>query len=370
MLEEDNRPDVIICGMPKIIEEFCGISRRTRGAKIPKPTKLQKQIAYFKKTNQKFLFDWGIIPEISKKIKPNGYDFRNALKGRLMTLSSPVPIQILRETTMNEVLEEDKKSKKDPSSFAWNFSTGLYYKANGKPWRLAKLDQSTCYVGISFYRDKLSFNKDIQTSMAQVFTGSGEGLVLKGTEVYLDEKSKEPHLTENQAMVLLGDAITKYSNKVGTKPTRVVIHKKSLFTDAEKKGFSTAIGNLKKDFITIKKNNYGIRFMRNGSYPILRGTLISLSNQEYLLYTSGYTPRIRTYPGNRIPQPLFLYHIGDSEIKDVCDEILGLTKLNWNTTAFSTYMPITLAFADRVGQVLSEFNKEEGLLQNHYKFYM
>jgi hypothetical protein len=109
--------------------------------------------------------------------------------------------------------------------------------------------------------------------------------------------------------------------------------------------------------------------MRAGSYPVLRGTLITLSNKDYILYSSGYTPRIRTYPGHSIPQPLYITHIGDSEIKEIGDEVLGLTKLNWNTTAFSTYLPITLEFSQRVGQILSELEKGKQL-QNHYKFYM
>jgi len=160
-----------------------------------------------------------------------------------------------------------------------------------------------------------------------------------------------------------------YTKKAGRNPVRVVIHKRTLYTEAETKGFNKAIGNFKKDFVTIPRRNFGIRFMRQGSYPVLRGTVISLSQNDHLLYTSGYIPRIRTYPGHRIPQPLLIHHVGDSEIKEICDEILGLTKLNWNTTAFSTYLPITLAFSTRVGQVLSELEKGEQL-QNHYRFYM
>ncbi|MFH1472116.1 MAG: hypothetical protein ABIF85_04390 [Nanoarchaeota archaeon] len=372
ILDEDNVPDVILCCLPKTIEEFCGISEKTRGAKTPKPTDLQVQLEDFKKQNQKFLAEWGIVPIIKQEERPKGFDFRNALKGKLMKFKSPRPIQILRETTMDAILNYDsnkKTTRQTPASFAWNFSTALYYKANGKPWRLAKLRDDTCYVGISFYKDKLSFNKDIQTSMAQVFTHTGEGLVLRGTDVYIDEKLKEPHLTEKQSKDLLTDAINKYTNKSKRNPIRVVIHKKTQFTDSEIKGFSEAIGDVKKDFVTIPERNPGIRFLREGSYPVLRGTVISLSSTEHLLYTSGYTPRIRTYPGHRIPQPLFIHHIGDSEIKDVCDEILGLTKLNWNTTAFSTYLPITLAFSEKVGQVLSELEKGSPL-EDHYKFYM
>jgi len=48
---------------------------------------------------------------------------------------------------------------------------------------------------------------------------------------------------------------------------------------------------------------------------------------------------------------------------------MGLTKLDWNTTAFSKQLPITLGFAQSVGKVLSELptNIE---LKDHYRFYM
>lgn len=216
ILDDDNPPHVVLCGLPHLIEEYCGISKKTRGAKIPKLTEIEKQIMRFKQQNQKFLSDWAIEVEEKTEKKIGGYDFRNALKGKLMGLNSPRPIQLLRESTMEDILGYEfsrKRGSQEPASFAWNLSTAIYYKANGKPWRLAKLRPDTCYVGISFYKDKLSFNQNIQTSMAQVFTYSGEGLVLRGTEVYIDEFNREPHLSEKQAFDLLVSALEKYSQK-------------------------------------------------------------------------------------------------------------------------------------------------------------
>lgn len=155
---------------------------------------------------------------------------------------------------------------------------------------------------------------------------------------------------------------------MGTKPSRVVIHKTSYFTEAEKEGFNEAIGEAKRDFITLS-TQHNIRFLRTGIYPVLRGTMISLAPNKCLLYTTGYTPRIRTYPAHRIPRPLLITHEGDSEIKFICREIMGLTKLNWNTTVFSTQMPITLHFANEVGKVLSEL-PDVIEVKDHYKFYM
>ena len=41
---EDSPPHVIICALPKEIEDYCGISKRTRGAKRPKYTPQEKYV--------------------------------------------------------------------------------------------------------------------------------------------------------------------------------------------------------------------------------------------------------------------------------------------------------------------------------------
>ena len=131
---------------------------------------------------------------------------------------------------------------------------------------------------------------------------------------------------------------------------------------------AAAIAAAFTDFVAIRRST-PIRFLRVGEYPVLRGTVILLTSREYLLFTGGYIPRLRTYPGARIPEPLHVLHEGDSDARTVSAEVLGLTKLNWNTTAFSTNRPITLEFASRVGAILSEL--PEGYpVQDHYRFYM
>lgn len=359
-------PQVIICALPYLIEEYCGISEYTYGAKKIKKTALEEKIEDLKEKGQTFLTDW--IVEKREEEHEVGYDFRNMIKGRVLELG--IPIQLLRETTAKGILNYQigKTQLQSPTPFAWNLSTALYYKALGKPWRLARLTRGTCYVGVSFYRSYLKDRKDLQVSMAQIFIDTGEGFVLRGGEVKVDRETGEPRLSKDQAFKLLDDALIKYRKKVGTDPNRVVIHKTSLFSEEEIAGFNEAIGKAKRDFVTIS-TNHNLRFLRTGIYPVLRGTFISLTHKECLLYTTGYTPRVRTYPAHRIPIPLYITHYGDSETIFICQEILGLTKLNWNTTAFSTQMPITLHFAKEVGKVLSEL-PEIIEPRDHYKFYM
>ncbi|MDA7949746.1 MAG: hypothetical protein MPJ78_20045, partial [Hyphomicrobiaceae bacterium] len=112
-----------------------------------------------------------------------------------------------------------------------------------------------------------------------------------------------------------------------------------------------------------------ISLMRWGKYPVLRGTMLELGPGSFILYTSGYSPEIRTYQGHKIPRPLRIEHSGDTQNDEIAKEILGLTKLNWNTADFSTSRPITLEFARRVGTVLSEL-RDDSHVKDHYKFFM
>ncbi len=376
ILGEDSPPQVIICAIPLDIEKSCGIGEETKDAKSKE--KLEEDL---ERKKQRRLEEWLTTNELEKasdkeEVTEKSFDFRNALKGKALRFD--VPTQILKESVARSILEYPNSSfpaKQTPSAFCWNLSTALYYKANGRPWRLAKLTAGTCYIGVAFYQNKRSPNLALETSLAQVFTHSGEGFVLRGFDVTVDKITKEAHLTTDQAREQLKDAIQKYIDKVKIQPNRIVVYKTSFFSEEEKKGFDEAIasfGELKKDYVGISKNT-SLRFLRTGKYPVLRGTIVSLTPTECLLYTSGYIPRIRTYPGHRVPKPLYITHYGDSEIDFVCKEILGLTKLNWNTTAFSKQLPITIEFAQSVGKILSEIPQEiaeNDSLKDHYKFYM
>jgi hypothetical protein len=109
---------------------------------------------------------------------------------------------------------------------------------------------------------------------------------------------------------------------------------------------------------------------RFGDYPPVRGTYVRFSDTNFLVYTAGYFPFLRTYPGARVPHPIeLLEHYGDSPWLVVLEEILALTKLNWNTADFACRDPITIAFAHRVGQILAELPPTLPL-RHEYRFYM
>ncbi|MDA7881046.1 hypothetical protein N9A94_01945 [Akkermansiaceae bacterium] len=363
--EIEPQPQVVVILLPPIVQHelaHVGASFSNRRERISPAEKfrriLEKEQA---KTGQAALtleFDDG---EDAGEDQKTYFNIHHALKARAMAFG--LATQIVWESTL-----------RDPylSSVAWNMFTGIYYKSGNIPWQLDSLPENTCFVGVGFYRDKPFKNSSLETSLAQVF-GAGEGIVLRGDKAVVDRErgDRKPHLSEESARKLIEAAIGQYEQQHGALPARVVLHKTSKFWEEELRGFKAGLGLIKHyDFLAIEQ--LGMRMMRVGKNPVLRGTMIPLAQRRYLLYTSGYIPYLRGYPGKRIPDPLdIVEHYGDSTGLDVCREILALTKLNWNSSAFSINKPITLRFAGDVGKILRETSAGDSFhLQRKYRFYM
>jgi hypothetical protein len=227
-------------------------------------------------------------------------------------------------------------------------------------------------VGVSFYREIGTENTRLRTSMAQAFTSSGDGYVLRGNAIEWDDSrgNRSPHLDQASAAALIRSVIDLYRKQnQGSLPNRLVVHKTSRFWDEEIAGFESATEYIgRKDFVAIGER--GVQFFRQGDYPAVRGTYVKFSDDNLLLYTSGYTPFLRTYPGPRVPRPLeVLEHIGDTPWDSILQEIMALTKMNWNTAAFSMGQPVTIAFSRKVGRILAEL-PESLPLRPEYRYYM
>src|SRR5262249_44253071 len=146
----------------------------------------------------------------------------------------------------------------------------------------------------------------LRTSMAQTFTASGDGYVLRGSTFEWDDgkQGRSPHLDSDASQALIRDVLELYKRQNrGSLPTRLVVHKGSRFWDDELEGFRSGAEQVPRiDLVTLGQR--GIRFFRPGDFPPLRGTYVKFTDQNFLLYTTGFVPFLRTYPGARIPQPV------------------------------------------------------------------
>jgi len=293
-------------------------------------------------------------------------NFRRALKARSMHLGKP--LQLIRAHT----LDESKGGQQDEATKAWNFCTALYYKSGPTiPWKLAEIPSkpSSCAVGIAFYRSR--DYQFLNTSLAQIFDELGNGLILRGTPVELKKDDRIPRLSSEQSYDLLSAALKEYRVALGTYPARVVIHKSSNYTEQEIDGLASAARNMNidtVDFVNVMDSK--LRLFREGNYPPLRGTLLTLSSEQQVLYSRGSVWYYRTYPGLYIPQPIELRIVKSEESQRfIASEVLGLTKMNWNSTQFDGKYPVTLGCARKVGEIM-KYLPEEEIPQIRYGYYM
>lgn len=304
------------------------------------------------------------------------YDFRDLLKARAMKWQQHT--QIVLPTTyggprpnLPKDTSEMFRSIQDEATRAWNLYVGLYYKAKGIPWRLIRHSSqlTACYVGVSFYR---SLDKSrLQTSIAQVFNELGDGVIVRGGAAKISKEDRQPHLSEVNAQKLLYDALEVYRTVHLTLPARLVLHKTSAYSDEEMRGFRSAMKEHRvsvADFLHVRQSH--TRLLRDAAYPPLRGMLLSLDDIVHILYTRGSVDFFQTYPGMYIPHPLEL-HCEKTEQTPLflAEEILGLSKMNWNKTQFDGTDPITIWGARQVGRVLKYIGEDEHM-QTRYSFYM
>ena|SRR6266404_1463594 len=88
-------------------------------------------------------------------------------------------------------------------------------------------------------------------------------------------------------------------------------------------------------------------------------TVISLAKRHHAIFTVGYVPYFRAYPGMRIPNPVeIVEHHGDSPTEQICSEVMALTKLNWNSYSFGSSDPITISSLARWAVSLQSFLRE------------
>jgi hypothetical protein len=292
-------------------------------------------------------------------------DFRRAIKARVMKYKFPT--QLMDQKTI-EFRDTDH-----PAKIAWNFFTGLYFKAGGSPWGPTGLTSGTCYMGVRFYRGIGSANPAMFTSLVQAFDEHGEGLVFRGPDFEwnpLAHEQKTPHMKMEDAMRLVEFALSKYSSEMHQLPSRVVIHKSSRWTDEERTGVREGLrGKVSRHDLVAMQRQDSVRLITANKYPPLRGTRFSVGDLDFL-YTTGFVADLGQFHGMHVPSPLLVadHCCSDTPRETLTSEILTLTKMNWNAARLGGLLPITLEFARRVSDIMKEIPSDEDPLPQA-KFY-
>src|SRR6516165_1747737 len=139
----DPRPNVVLCCIPQEIIETCTAQRRIRRSARVRFRKSSRRL------NQLDLFA-SLDIEDDDTVHEN---LRRGLKAEAMQFG--LPTQLVWPRTLRIATSSDSGGRRtqDIATRAWNFTTALYHKAGGSPWRLSEVEPGVCFVGLSFYRE-------------------------------------------------------------------------------------------------------------------------------------------------------------------------------------------------------------------------
>jgi hypothetical protein len=330
-------------------------------SKIPVPERIRGEIRMsrhdaLKLEEQHTLFG---VEEAEAEIYKYATHFRRQLKARL--LNDKIVTQIVRETTLAplDFLKANGKPKRrieDAATVAWKLSTGAYYKSGGRPWQLGGVRPGVCYVGLAYKRRETVGDERFAVCAAQMFLTSGEGVVFRGAlGPWYRADTKQFHLDTESAGNLVKMVISEYrAQHDGNAPSELFLHAKSSFTDEEWRGFrdsSPSETNIVGVQIADAKDS--LKLFRPGNYPVARGTAVVLSDDQAFLWTAGYVPRLDTYLGPETPNPLLIKRQrGECDLLTILRDIMSLTKINFNTCLHNDRLPVTIRFADAVGEIM------------------
>ena len=168
-------------------------------------------------------------------------------------------------------------------------------------------------------------------------------------------------------------------------PKRVVIHKRTPFQAQEIKGLveslsSAGIKDIELLEITYEDNLKCFAYNKDlnaaDGFPVRRGLCFALNKNTMFLYSHGIAPSIinpnRAYVqgGKTIPMPLkIVNHYGNSSMTQIATEILGLSKMNWNSFGLYTKLPCTIESSNEIARIGWLLSKYEGALYE-YRFFM
>ena len=292
------------------------------------------------------------------------FDLHDYLKATTAALN--IPTQLFQESTMQYRCR---------ASVMWRLSIALYCKAGGVPYKLANTDPETAFIGLSYalHPNQSGPNKRFVTCCSQIFDADGAGLqFLTYSADDIKVERDNPYLSRAEMLRVMSRSLQLYQRRhAGRMPRRIVVHKSTEFKQEEITGCQEAFQAVEEiELLQIQDSSpwRGLQVEQPikaggkgtvSNYPCHRGTFLPLGGREVLLWTQGDAPEVALKDGHfykegkAIPSPLFIKRFaGHGLWEQTCQEILSLTKMNWNNDSLYDRLPVTLAYASVLARTL------------------
>lgn len=294
---------------------------------------------------------------------------RYSTEGEYFDLHDFVKAYAVEQGIATQFLREATLSKRHQCEVLWWLALALYVKSMRTPWILENLDAETAYMGLGFSLDpRAPRGEHVLLGCSHIYNARGQGLQYRLTRLENSVmRQKNPFMSRDDARRMGENVRQLFYESTMALPKRVVIHKRTPFNREEREGLVEGLSGVNSiDMIEISTDK-ALRYvasevtpegrLREDGYPIRRGTTVVLDRRHALLWVHGTaTPvdaRKRYYQGkSRIPAPLTITrHYGTSSLGTIATEILGLSKMDWNSFDMYDKEPATIQSSNRIAKV-------------------
>ena len=268
-----------------------------------------------------------------------------------------------------QFLNQDTISDSYQCRVWWWLSLALYVKSMRTPWLLDNLAEDTTFVGLGFSIDSNAQHDDhIILGCSHIYSARGEGLQYRLNKIENPIIRRDTPFMSTDDARRVGETIRQLFFDARMKlPERVVIHKRTPFLKQERTGLRDGLSGVRCIDMLEIQIDHALRYVASirkpdgtfdeDNFPVRRGTVIKLDDHSALLWVHGATaalnPHRKYFQGKRrIPAPLVVRrHAGHTALQQLADEILGLSKMNWNSFDLYTKLPASLQSAGKIAKI-------------------
>ena len=293
-----------------------------------------------------------------------------------------------------QFLEEHTLSSQQQCRVWWWLSLAWYAKAMRTPWALASLDPDAAFVGLGFTVDRFA-PRGHQTVLgcSHLYNAQGQGLQFRLSKIENPiMRNRNPHMSYEDARQVAESIRQLFFESQSRLPPRVVLHKQTPFLRDEKQGLLDGLAGVSSIDLLEVQIDSALRYVSsvpkmktvNGkqvpgfdedNFPIRRGTVVKIGSRRALVWCHGVTDSVKSgwkyFQGKRhIPSPLIVKrHAGETDLETIAAELLGLSKMDWNSADMYSKLPATIDSSRQIARIGAKLQRF-GPVSYDYRLFM
>lgn len=294
----------------------------------------------------------------------------------------------------SQFLEEHTILSNQQCRVWWWLALACYAKSMRTPWALTSLDPEAAFVGLGFSVDRYAGREQqIVLGCSHLYNSQGQGLQFRLSKIENPiMRNRNPHMSYDDARQVAESIRQLFFESQSRLPSRVVIHKQTPYLPDEKGGLLDGLAGVDSvDLLEIQVdsalryvssvqkvksvNGKQYKYFDEDNFPVHRGTAVKISGRRALVWCHGVTDSVKSgwkyFQGKRhIPSPLMVKrHTGSTDLETIVSELLGLSKMDWNSADMYSKLPATIDSSRQIARIGAKLQRF-GSVSYDYRLFM